>query len=70
MSKSLPLPQELAHLIEKREAERDRRAEEDRREADLGTLGAIESAESLDDVPTEERRDGQERRIISRRQTD
>jgi hypothetical protein len=67
MSKRLPVPPELEHLIEKREREDDRRAAEkrtkpDRRKVDLGPLGAIESAANLDDVPTSERRGGQPRR--------
>lgn len=67
MSKRLPVPPGLEHLIEKRESNKDRRADEkrrssERRNADLGPLGAIESADRLDDVPTEERRSGQQRR--------
>jgi hypothetical protein len=67
MSKRLPVPPELEHLIEKRETDADRRSgvrreNADRRDDDVGPLGAIESAESLEDVPTEERRSGEERR--------
>ena len=72
MSKHLPVPAELQHLIEKRDRDRDRRerehrADADRRAADLGPLGAIESASSLDAVPTEERRNVPERRRSSER---
>jgi hypothetical protein len=67
MSKRIPVPPELEHLIEKRDREEDRRLAEQRsgqeqRGEDLGPLGAIESAESLDDVPDENRRSGQQRR--------
>ena len=67
MSKRLPVPPELEHLIEKREREEARRREERRREeeprqVDLGPLGALESADDLDDVPRDERRSGAERR--------
>jgi hypothetical protein len=67
MGKRLPVPPELEHLIEKREPENNRRGgdkgqDSDRRKADLGPLGAIESAADLDDVPTEERRAGRQRR--------
>ncbi len=67
MSEPLPVPPELQHLIEKREAEedrrlRERRAGDDQRALDAGPLGAIESAESLADVPLEDRRSGEERR--------
>lgn len=67
MSDRLPVPPELEHLIEKRENEQDRRRaeerdSEDRRSADLGPLGAIESAESLDDIPHGERRSDEDRR--------
>jgi hypothetical protein len=72
MSKRIPVPPELDHLIEKRDQEVDRRQAEQRsgqekRGDDLGPLGAIESAESLDDVPTEDRRQGQRRTGNDRR---
>jgi len=72
MSKRLPVPPELEHLIEKRETESERRSSEhrggqDRRSDDLGPLGAIESAKSLDQVPTEERRAHKERRQTKNR---
>ena len=59
MSKRLPVPPGLEHLIEKREEDSDRRASNkrrssERREADLGPVGAIESAKDIDDVPTED----------------
>ena len=67
MSKRLPVPPELEHLIEKRERDSDRRAgdqrsKSDQRNEDLGPVGAIESAADLDDVPTTDRRCGQDRR--------
>jgi hypothetical protein len=67
MSKRLPVPPELEHLIEKREQEGDRREQQQRRDdeqrkVDLGPLGAIESAADLDEVPAEDRRRGSERR--------
>jgi hypothetical protein len=66
MSDPLPVPPELEHLIEKREnkdrRKTGRRSGEDRREADLGPIGCIESADDLDQVPLQERRSGQERR--------
>lgn len=61
MAKRLSVPPELEHLIEKREAEEERR-KGDRREVDLGPLGAIESARDLEDLPTEDRRKGKDRR--------
>jgi hypothetical protein len=67
MARRLPVPPELEHLIEKRDRDKDRRARDksakaERRQADLGPLGAIESATNLDDVPTTERRSGEQRR--------
>jgi hypothetical protein len=67
MNERLPVPPELEHLIEKREQDEDRRqqeqrSDEDKRQVDLGPLGAIESAKELDEVPTEERRKSKERR--------
>jgi hypothetical protein len=68
MSKRIPVPPELEHLIEKREGEEDRRradhrASTDRRgEDDLGPLGAIESTSDLGKLPTEDRRSESERR--------
>lgn len=60
------LPPELRHLIEKRERA-DRRAAQrrhsaERREADLGPLGAANSVEDLQDLDFEDKRSGQERR--------
>jgi hypothetical protein len=74
MSKRLPVPPELEHLIEKREAEEDRRRLErrsgdDQRKIDVGPLGALESAESLDDVPLEDRRSDNERRQPANQRT-
>ena len=67
MSKHIPVPPELEHLIEKRESEEDRRQREqrggdDQRSVDLGPIGAIESAKNLDEVPSEERRADTDRR--------
>jgi hypothetical protein len=72
MSKRLPVPPELEHLIEKREAEKERRrlerrGKDDQRKVDVGPLGALESAESLDDVSFDDRRSGDERREQSGR---
>ena len=67
----IPIPPELSHLIEKRQRETDRRENgvrrqlQDRRKVDLGPLGAIESAESLEEVPTEDRRKISDRRSSS-----
>ncbi|MFO7902942.1 MAG: hypothetical protein ACQESR_21770 [Planctomycetota bacterium] len=60
------LPPELRHLIEKRERE-DRRVAQrrnfiERRQADVGPLGAAESLEELENLDFEERRSGDERR--------
>jgi hypothetical protein len=66
MGERLPVPPELEHLIEKREREEDRRQAE-RRQCDLGPLGAIESEADLNAVPTSERRSGQDRRQKDRR---
>lgn len=67
MSKRLPVPPELEHLIEKRDRDEDRRQDEqrsgaDRRDDDLGPLGAIESTGDIYDVPSDERRAGGKRR--------
>lgn len=60
------LPPELRRLIEKRERE-DRRAAQrrdskDRRQVDMGPLGAADSAEDLEELDLEERRSGEDRR--------
>ncbi len=67
MSKRLPVPPELEHLIEKREQETDRRERKQRstseqRQVDLGPVGSIASAKNIEDIPTEERRAENERR--------
>ncbi len=67
MSERLPIPPDLEHLIEKRENPDPRKAEvrrtgDDQRTADLGPLGALESTDNFDDLPTEDRRAGNERR--------
>ncbi len=71
MGKRLQVPQELESLIEKREADDDRRGEDQRssgrRGEDLGPLGAIESTRDLREVPTEERRKSNERRQTKNR---
>ena len=65
---NLPIPPELAHLIEKRLREEDRRntkpqrKDAERREVDLGPLGAIESVSSIEELPLEERRAEEQRR--------
>lgn len=62
MPNRLPVPEELLHLIEKRESD-DRRTEEERRKTDLGPIGAIESLAELDELPLEERRTQADRRV-------
>jgi hypothetical protein len=75
MGKRLPVPPELEHLIEKREADHERRHAEqrlagDRRgEDDLGPLGAIESASDLGEVPTDDRRGEEPRRQSKERRS-
>ena len=65
MPNHLPVPSELQHLIEKRETddrrEKERRSDQDRRIADLGPSGAVESPEEPD-PPVADRRTGDERR--------
>lgn len=56
----IPIPEELQHLIEKRKREADRRQQE-RREEDIGPLGAVLSAETMDDVPDKDRRNDERR---------
>jgi hypothetical protein len=72
MSKRLPVPPELEHLLEKREHESDRRGRAERsgagrRKEDLGPPGASESAGKTEDVPTADRRSGKDRRQKVRR---
>lgn len=72
MGKRLSVPPELEHLVEKRERDEDRRTgkvrrDGERREDDLGPIGAIESAEDLDELPSDDRRGGQRRKRGSRR---
>ena len=65
MSKHLPVPPDMQHLIEKRaEADRRKRARRARarRQVDLGPLGALESVGDLDQVVLEERRVAAEQR--------
>jgi hypothetical protein len=74
MGRLLPVPTDLQHLIEKRDSATDRRAQErrargKRRSVDLGPLGSIESAKSLEEVSTEERRTAAERRKAKTRRT-
>jgi hypothetical protein len=57
----LRIPETLRHLIEKRARSSDRR-ESDRREEDIGPLGAVLSARSMDDVPEKDRRGKKNRR--------
>lgn len=56
----IPIPEELQHLIEKRERTRDRRAQ-DRRQEDVGPSGGVLPAEANDDVPETDRRSSQRR---------
>ncbi|MBN2477591.1 MAG: hypothetical protein JXB62_23490 [Pirellulales bacterium] len=80
MDHLLPVPPELQHLIEKRQGEdrreAQRRGDDERRELDLGPGGALESAEDLQQVPTDDRREppprrqGAERRIAGRRRSE
>ncbi len=66
MSKPLSVPRSLQHLIEKRETPDrragQRRAKAERRQADLGPLGSLESAANLDAAAVEERRVRPDRR--------
>lgn len=74
MTDRLPVPPELYHLIEKREAEdrrqSARRSNEDRRESDLGPGGRMESAEDLDQLPSTDQRSGTQRREDGKRRTE
>ena len=81
MSERLPVPPEFQHLIEKREEEeqrqKKRRDEADRRDAEVGPLGALENGGDLEDVPDADRRDeagrrepGADRRQEPRRRDD
>ena len=60
------VPPELQHLIEKRELEGRRTAKRrgpiERRQLDLGPLGAAESVEDLETLDLEEKRSGKKRR--------
>lgn len=71
MANRLPVPPELLHLIEKRNADqeeaKDRRSSEEQRHCDLGPVGALESVPSLDELPSEDRRSQTERRVSGER---
>ncbi len=71
MANRLPVPEELLHLIEKRDVDKgetnDRRAGEERRGADLGPIGTLESGATLDELPTEDRRAQDDRRVAEER---
>lgn len=72
MPNRLPVPEELLHLIEKRDVDStdggERRSGTERRQVDLGPLGAVESATDLDELPVEDRRtSGQRRKAPDRR---
>jgi hypothetical protein len=71
MPNDLPIPPELQHLIEKRErAERrkkSRRTKPERRDCDLGPLGAIESISDVEGLPFDDRRSRQDRRKSQQR---
>jgi hypothetical protein len=73
MPNELPIPLELQHLIEKREdrerRKKTQRSEPERRKADLGPLGALESIADIDELPLEDRRSRGDRRISYRRKT-
>jgi hypothetical protein len=73
MSNRLPVPEELLHLIEKRDSNEkkssDRRVVEERRSSDMGPLGAIESSPDLDELPIEDRRSKTGRRVTAERRT-
>jgi hypothetical protein len=68
----LPVPAELAHLIEKREKKErrstPRRKQAERREISLGPAGVLTSGTAEEDVPLEDRRTVEERRAAKRRQ--
>jgi hypothetical protein len=80
----IPIPENLRYLIEKRLRELDRRNDHrrsasDRRTADLGPIGAIESLESIESIDdlllddrrtSDKRRTKNPRRIRTRRQDD
>ena len=69
MTDELPLPQELQHLIEKRSGparrRKKRRTAAERRQCDLGPLGALESASDVTQIPVEESRKRVERRTTA-----
>ena len=73
MANRLPVPEELRHLIEKRNTDGDgtkgRRSGEERRDTDLGPIGALESGASLDELPTEDRRSRSDRRTTGERRS-
>ena len=65
MPNRLPIPDELLHLIEKRDADdEDRRSGADRREIELGPLVSVVPPADLGEISLEERRSGDERRKI------
>lgn len=67
MPDRLPVPDELLHLIEKRDVDSpsggERRSAEERRQVDLGPIGAIQTAFNLEEVSLEDRRVGRKRRV-------
>jgi hypothetical protein len=71
MANRLPVPEELQHLIEKRNVDDDetddRRSGEERRGSDLGPIGTLESGATLDELPTEDRRVQDDRRVADER---
>jgi hypothetical protein len=71
MPNDLPLPPELQHLVEKRERaqrrQKRRRGCEERRETDLGPLGALEWNGDAVELPVEDRRSQRERRTGRKR---
>ncbi len=67
MPNRLPVPDELLHLIEKRDVDSqsggERRSGDERRQVDLGPIGTIQTASNLEEVPLEDRRMGRKRRV-------
>lgn len=66
MKDRLPVPEELLHLLEKRQ-KNERRHKRERRDHDFGPLGAIESEMDLESIPLEDRRSVKARRNKGRR---
>jgi len=71
MNDRLNVPPELQHLIEKRELEdrrqQERRDDADRRQVDMGPLGAEDVLDDPESLNEKERRSGKKRRDDERR---